>query len=112
MYRFFILSFVLLLSCNGGEDIKNYPQCMQVTIDNYIDNYPKPKEEPASISKYLFQNKKVYIFDPGSGFADILFTVVDENCNSICEFGGIAGIQTCSDWEDAKFLGVVWKDNR
>ncbi len=93
MYIFFILSFVLLLSCNEGEDLKDYPQCIQVTIDNYIDNYPKPKEEPASISKYLYQNKKVYIFDLGSGFADILFTVVDENYNPICEFGGIVGFK-------------------
>lgn len=63
---------------------------MQVAIDNYLDNYPDAMQKPASISKYLYQNKEVYVFDPGSGFSDFLFTVKDENCNSICEFGGIA----------------------
>ncbi len=113
MTKFLFLTLVIiLLSCSNNDENDNYPICMQTTIDNYVKNYPEPTQQPATISKYLYQNKNVYIFDPGSGFADILFNVVDNNCVSVCQFGGIAGIQTCEDWDNAKFIAIVWKDER
>lgn len=114
MTKYFIFVFtILLLSCsNNDNNNDDYPACMQTTIDIYIKNYTEPRQQPATISKYLYKNKEVYIFDLGSGFADILFNVVDNNCVSVCEFGGIAGIQTCEDWDNAKFLAIVWKDER
>ena len=34
------------------------------------------------------------------------------NCNKICEYGGIAGVQTCEDWDKAELKELVWQDNR
>jgi len=113
MSKYFIFAFtLLLLSCSNNDDKDEYPVCIQTTIDNYLKNYPEPRQKPATISKYLYKNQEVYIFDPGSGFTDILFSVIDNNCVSICELGGIAGIQTCEDWDNAKFITIVWKDKR
>ncbi len=109
-----IIIFLLLFSsCSEDDDNLTYPNCIEQTIDNYYINYPEPRTKPAEISKYLYHDQEVYIFDPGSGFYDFLYTAVDNNCISICEFGGIAGVQTCKDWDsDAKFIEIVWKDNR
>lgn len=113
MSKFLFLSLVILFfSCSDDDNNNDYPDCLQITIDNYIKNYPEPRQQPATISKYLYQNKNVYIFDPGSDFADLLFNIVDDNCVSVCEFGGIAGIQTCEDWDNAKLIAIVWEDER
>jgi len=89
MGKFFILALVLIIFfCSDTDDNDDYPVCMQSTIDNYIKNYPEPRQQPATISKYLYQNNDVCIFDPGSGFANMPFNVVDDYCISLCVFGG------------------------
>jgi hypothetical protein len=114
MSKSFIFIFILILTtCDNENEIQDYPDCMQEVIDNYLNNYPISGSKPATISKYKYKNQELYIFDPGSGFADWLFSAVNKNCIVVCEFGGIAGIQTCSDWDsEAKFIKIVWKDKR
>ena len=116
MPRTFLFVFILMLTaCHDDDDDKaqDYSDCLQNTVDNYVINYPKPLSQFATISKYSYKGQVLFIFDPGSGFADWLFSAVDNDCQSVCEFGGIAGIQTCNDWDtEAKLIKIVWQDNR
>lgn len=114
MSKSLVFIFILILTtCDNENKIQDYPDCMQGVIDNYLIDYPNPAPQPASIGKYKYENQDLYVFDPGSGFADWLFSAVNKNCIVVCEFGGIAGIQTCNDWDsEAKFIQIVWEDNR
>ena len=77
----------------------NYPCCMQDDIELYRKDYQAHESWMAYIVKYDYEGQPIYMFDPGPQYADWLIEYVDEDCNVLCERGGIAGIDTCSDYE-------------
>ncbi len=65
----------------------------------------------ASVIKYEFQNKTVYVFSQGNCIADGAGSVVDENCNDVCLLGGIAGFTDCNGvnfYANAKEIEVLF----
>lgn len=105
------------ISCKSDDDTQTpeskYPNCMQSDIDDYIQSNDVPADTPAQITKYTYKNQDVYGFDPGSNYNDWLYTHINDNCETICEFGSLAGINTCEDWDtEAVFKEIVWKDER
>lgn len=115
-YILLVLILVSFTGCKFDDNTQtlenNYPQCMQTEIDTYIQSSDEPGETPAQITKYTYKGQDAYGFDPGSEYADWLYTYVNSSCETICEFGGIAGVNTCEDWEDeAVFIEIVWTDN-
>ena len=111
----------LLIKCSK-DDKKNedsnqckYPECFISSIDVILK---RPAENPrASIKKYLYNGQNVYIVD--DQFASIgndipLGIVRNENCETVCDFGGgIAGTKsTCLNWDKAVFIETVWTDPR
>lgn len=106
-----IIGIILFISsCEKNDDEIQYPTCLETRINNFIENYGVQNPR-SSIKKYTYQNQTVYVFY-GNNVSDEQFSVVDENCNTICSFGSIAGNNTCDNWENSEFIETVWTDNR
>jgi hypothetical protein len=91
---------------------KHVSSCINEKIN---DIKAEAKRNPAAeIKEYEYNGQKVYLFN--SNCCDQYNVVYDKNCNAICApSGGFAGSGDlkCKDFfEVAKFIRVVWKDNR
>lgn len=108
----FCVSIILLTSCDKNDDSNNekFPECLQITIDNYIAQFT-PQAVRANLKKYNYHGNIVYAFDMGS-IVESTTTIYDTNCNIVCGIGGIAGINTCDDWDSAEFIITLWTDDR
>ncbi len=93
----------------SGNEI---PTCLQSKIDS-IKKVPV-WNPPATIEEYEYNEKKVYVIS--ADCCDFFTTAVDENCNYICApSGGFTGKGDglCKDFNaNAKFIKLVWKDER
>ena len=108
-----LIVMLVLMSCEGLDLPGDLPSCIEDQIKAEVRNSQVREPNKASVEAYLYQGEKVYIFDPGSGYADWLFTAYNTKCEVICQFGGFAGMNTCPDFtENAEYLGLVWEDPR
>ncbi len=63
------------------------------------------------ITKYRYKNQEVYLIEGClQNCADYMDVVKDCSGNVVCEMGGIAGINTCIDFDKAVKLEEVWKN--
>lgn len=103
---------VLTVALTGIHCSKHIPSCITGKID---DIKAQPKwNPPAEIREYEYNGQKVFLFSsPCCDQYDVLY---DKNCNQVCApSGGYTGKGDgkCSDFKEvAKFIRVVWKDNR
>ena len=107
-----MILIVLVVALTGIHCSKHVTSCIKGKID---DIKAQPKwNPPAEIKEYEYNGQKVYLFS--SNCCDQYNVVYDKNCNMICApSGGFAGggDGKCKDFfEVAKFIRVVWKDQR
>ena len=103
----------LAFSCDTLDIPNGLPECIEDQIKSEVRNIQMREPNKASVEAYLYNGEKVYIFNPGSGYADWLSTAYSQNCEVICEFGGFAGLNTCPDFDEtAETLGIIWEDPR
>jgi len=63
------------------------------------------------IIQYRYKNETVFLIDPCFNCPDNLITVYSCSGEKICEFGGIAGINTCPDFhEKATNKTIIWEN--
>lgn len=104
---------LLLWFCEGLDLPRELPSCIEDQIKTEVKNRPVREPNKASVKAYIYKGEKVYIFDPGSGYADWLYTAYNSGCDVICQFGGFAGMNTCPDFnEHSEYLGIIWEDPR
>lgn len=61
------------------------------------------------IERYRYKERIVFKMDTCVGCADAMQVVYDCNGNTLCQFGGIAGFNTCPDFEtEATLLDVIY----
>ena len=114
MKKFILLTFIVqlitLVSCtlNISPDT---PGCIQDKIKEF-SKAQVPCESGKSVKEYIFQNTKVYVFDPGTCGNDMGLDVYDSACNYLGFLGGIAGISEINgeEFSTAVFTRIVWKD--
>lgn len=100
--------FLLFASCENDASLESIPSCIQQDIKNAS----RDGSSEATVTQYIYNGQNVYAFDPGIVYPDIMFTVVNEACEVICQIGGIAGLNTCPDFnENAEVVGVIWRNN-
>ncbi len=107
-----IISLLLLIKCHSAEIIPEIPECINEMIDSN-DKSDYPCESGKSVYRYFFHDRYVYVFNPGDCGADMMATVYDQNCNSVCGLGGIAGNQVCEGVnfsEEATDETLIWED--
>ena len=87
---------VSIISCQKVELKEDTPECIQQKIIEFKNNV-NFCETGKSVYRYKFQDQFVYVFNPGNCGADMMSNVYDEDCNLMCNLGGIAGIVLCND---------------
>lgn len=102
-----ILSLTFFSACKKKEGTKEIPACIQQRLDEGIDPLC---DSGASVDKFIFQEKTVYVFSPGDCGADMASQVVDADCNELGILGGIAGIDKINGekFSHAVFVENVW----
>jgi hypothetical protein len=97
-----------LSACKKNVSRINAPSC----IKNKIEAVQQSSTSyTTQVDEYTFKNMKVYVFRE-DGIADGMSPVYDENCNQVCELGGITGNITCMGENfvtTSVFIRTVWK---
>ncbi|MGC4035367.1 MAG: hypothetical protein QM764_05345 [Chitinophagaceae bacterium] len=105
-----VISVMLNNQCNKPVD--GIPACVISKIDS-IKKEPK-WNPPAEVKEYEYKNQRVFLFS--SNCCDQFIMLYDGSCNYICApSGGFTGKGDgkCSEfYKEAKFLKLVWKDDR
>lgn len=103
----------LTFSCENLDIPSGLPSCIEDQIKSELMNHQVRSPKKSQVKAYLYLGEKVFIYDPGSGYTDWLYTAINQECEVICEFGGFAGLNTCPDFnEQAEYLGIIWEDPR
>lgn len=88
-----ILSVMLFsFQCEKDNQDSDIPKCLEDIITQL------EKEDCPSVGtvvQYTFQGKTVFVINPKTCGADLTSAVIDEECNTICQLGGIIGNITC-----------------
>jgi hypothetical protein len=104
-FQLLLAIFLIFFSACEKKQLET-PGC----IDSLIKTYSFC-QNGGSVSQYSFQDKIVYVFDPGSCGADMAAGVYNENCQNIGILGGIAGINVVNGeifFGHAKFIKTIW----
>lgn len=114
--RFGLLPLLMLsvsiISC--GQKTKKIikaknPVCLQQKIEEWKGQYcPKGK----SVKQYTFQNKSVYVFEPGNCGADMQSIVLSTDCAVLGALGGFTGNMMINgeDFKSAVYVKTVWSN--
>ena len=105
MLFFFAITFIA--TCKKDDQPKEATTC---DIDNPLETLQWLKEIrdgfdmqanplPKRITQYFYQGECVFLIDGCVGCDDNLTTVYNVDQDVICEFGGIAGVDTCPDFD-------------
>ncbi len=114
---FIVFSVFFLTSCSSNNKLSTNVCNVDVPLEdlNWLQEIKEGFEQSASATKkkivlYEYNNESVFLIDSCNGCADNLTTVYNCEGNIICEFGGIAGINTCPDFEtNATKIDILWK---
>lgn len=88
---------------NGG--------CNTAWLKNIKTNLKQTTSVKSEIIQYVYNSQVVYYIDSCIGCPDGLTMVYSCNGEVICQFGGIAGLNTCIDFaEKAVKKKVIWKN--
>lgn len=80
-------------------DIDNPFETIQWLEDTRNGFMAQANPLPKRITQYFYQGECVFLIDGCVGCDDNLTRVYNVNQDLICEFGGIAGVDTCPDFE-------------
>ena len=100
----FALSACKKETCGFGE----VPECIMDRIEN---NDNELFCDDANVKEYTFQEKTVYVIDPGTCGADFTSNVLDTDCNALGLLGGIIGNTKINgeEFSNAIFVRTVWE---
>ena len=107
------MSFAVLLvgalSCRAQQpaaaDSANLPDWLK----EKISGFKKSGNDRARVQAYRYQGATVYMVEECLGCPDAMAVVYATNGDVLCEFGGIAGSNSCPDFDrEARLLRQIW----
>ncbi|WP_397444763.1 DUF6970 domain-containing protein [Polaribacter sp. R77954] len=115
---FIFLAVFFIVSCASNNPVLNQTCKVDLPIEDLIwlkaikENFEKSvslvKKE---IILYEYNNAHVFLIDDCNNCADNLSRLYNCEGTIICEFGGIAGVNTCADFEkNAIKIRVLWEN--
>jgi hypothetical protein len=110
LMRLFVFMAALLLAAgckkNCTEDI---PSCIQTEIEQF-QNRDAICLHGASVTEYIFQGKRVFVFYLGDCIADGSSMVKDESCTELGSVGGISGtmLNGVEFYSNAQLVRKIW----
>lgn len=100
MRYIFLLSLTLFFAACSDDTDSDLPACIQSYSDDFAEN---ACEGTGDLTRWTFNGRNVYCFNPGTCIADGAAEIFDENCNFLCLLGGISGNVIC--------VGLDWNTN-
>jgi hypothetical protein len=111
-YLLLFLALPVLTSKQCRRQQTAVPECIRKKIDS-IRALPK-WNPPARVSEYVYKGQQVYLFT--SDCCDQYYMLYDSQCQYICApSGGMTGTGDGQCWDfyqSAKFIRIVWEDER
>jgi len=103
-----ILALLFCCNCNKQNIEKDTPNCIKKKINVFSK---ESSCNDATVKRYIFQDKNVFVFEPGTCGADMSSEVVSEDCLSLGMLGGITGNTEINgeDFSKATLVKVIWK---
>lgn len=102
----YIFKFLFVLTCLACSDTNNEQRPLQTCANNPLETIDWIKDlinntdsNGLEIIQYEYKEQTVFSINKCLNCADNLITVYDCQKNKICEFGGIAGLNTCTDFD-------------
>ncbi len=93
-------------SCDDNSFPDDLPSCLEEQVKQVMLS----SHSETKLELYLYKGENVYMVNEKAVYPDKLTRVLNEKCEVVCEFGGIAGLNTCPDFsENAEFVRVVWE---
>lgn len=103
---YYSLILCLLVCCFfvlGCKKI-NTPQGTPTCIEQKVRELSREKcPSVHHVYRYQFNSKTVYLFIPKTCASDLQGSIYDDNCNLLCNLGGISGNNTCENLDFNKF---------
>ena len=99
-----------ITACEKIDD--DAPNCIKDLIKHHKSDLFLCKTG-ASVEQYLFQEKYVYVFEPGKCGADMQAPVYSENCELLGNLSGITGNLIINGErfdQNAKLIKTIWTD--
>lgn len=106
----FVLSVIFILAgCTKIELSRSIPSCISDEIGKFKLN---DSCDRSKVDEYLFQNKKVYVFDDQLCCCDHTAVVLNKDCQSLGFLGGFVGNNEINgeDFTKAILIRNLWKE--
>ncbi len=105
---FLFCGIILFSSCKKDEVEPELPSCFDQKLIEF--DLQGTCSTGATIDKYIFRAETVYTLNPGNCGADLTTEVIDEECNTLGNLGGILGNNKINghDFSEATFVETVW----
>jgi len=115
---FILLSILFLTSCGNTKEVSAIPCGTNNPLEDiaWLKEIKTGFDMSASATKkqiiqYMYNNETVFLIDACIGCPDSLTTVYNCKKEVVCQFGGIAGFNTCPDFnEKATNKKIVWEN--
>lgn len=103
-----VIVLATVASCGPLDIEKDTPKCVQRQVRDFSRS---SNCVDAKVDEFYFQEKTVYVFDPGSCGNDMQAGVIDNNCKALGDLGGIAGNTEINGekFSNAVFVKTIWK---
>lgn len=89
-----------VLPCEGSDWLEQRITAMKV----------RSSAGKGHIAQYYYKGQTVILIDDCSNCSDAMQVVYDCNGNELCQFGGIAGLNTCPDFKSsARFVKTLFE---
>lgn len=118
--RFSLSLLVLVLVFSNFQCQPNQPtpseeqsaQCPNILwLQPYLDAFKNNPAVKSEIIRYQYNGETVYYIDSCKGCPDSMAIVYNCSGEVVCQFGGIAGFNTCPDFaETATHKKVIWSN--
>ena len=103
----FVIFLAIVVSCTSSKKAdNNYPSWVKDLISSF-----EKENAHAQIKEYNYNGRPVYLISNCYLCPDAMDIVYDKENNKVCEFGGIAGRNTCPDFDQkASDKKIVWQN--
>jgi hypothetical protein len=108
-----LLLFVLICSaqCENNSIPEESEYCADTAWLKTIIENAQQNTSKAEVIRYRYKMQTVYYVDSCIGCPDDMAQVYTCSGEVVCQFGGIAGFNTCPDFKDtATDKKVIWKN--
>ena len=105
-----LFTVFFIVGCKDLDLPEGTPDCIEKRIRKF--DRKGGCSTGATVVKYNFQGRTIYVFNPGNCGADFTAAVVDKDCNDICALGGFGGNIVCNGDTISEATGeeVIWSN--